>query len=122
MSHNYNSLPLGEYHEDDGLSGEGGSKLQFDRRRQEQDKNLEILGDSVLRLGQMSLNISEEIDSQNRTLTKLEVDVETAQDNVDGLTKRTKELVNKSGGPKMFCIIVMLIVVLLILILLVIYT
>ena len=122
MTHNYNSLPLGEYHEDDGMSGEGGSKLQFDRRRQEQDKNLEILGDSVLRLGQMSLNISEEIDSQNRMLTKLEVDVETAQDNVDGLTKRTKELVNKSGGPKMFCIIVVLIVVLLILILLVIYT
>ena len=122
MTHNYNSLPLGEYHEDDGISGEGGSKLQFDRRRQEQDKNLEILGDSVLRLGQMSLNISEEIDSQNRMLTKLEIDVETAQDNVDGLTKRTKELVNKSGGPKMFCIIVVLIVVLLILILLVIYT
>ncbi len=117
MSHSYNSLPTGEYDDHD-----RGGQLQYDRRMQEQDKSLEVLGDSVLRLGQMSLNISEEIDSQNRMLTSLEVDVEAAQENVDSLTKRTKELVKKSGGPKMFCIIIALIVVLLILILLVIYT
>ena len=117
MSHNYNSLPTGEYDDND-----RGGQLQYERRMQEQDKSLEVLGDSVLRLGQMSLNISEEIDSQNRMLTSLEVDVEAAQENVDSLTKRTKELVKKSGGPKMFCIIIALIIVLLILILLVIYT
>jgi len=115
MAHNYTGLPT-----DDDSDDRGG--LQYDRRLNEQNQSLEILGDSVLRLGQLSLNISEEIDSQNRMLTKLEVDVEAAQENVDSLTKRTQELVKKAGGPKLFCVIVALTIVLIILILLDIYT
>jgi t-SNARE complex subunit (syntaxin) len=113
----YNSLPTGEFDEYDEEKS-----LKYDRRLHEQDASLEVLGESVKRLGQLSLNISEEIDTQNRMLTKLEVDMDSAKENVDNLTERTKELVKRSGGPKMFCIIVTLTVILIVLIFLVIYT
>ena len=123
MAQKYNSLPTGEYDDDEKGRGGGRSQsLQYDRRMREQDESLEALGGSVLLLGQMSLGISEEIDSQNVLLNKLEVDLETANENADRLTKTTKEMVKKAGGPKNFCIILTLSIVLVILFLLVIYT
>ena len=88
----------------------------------EQDDSLEALGSSVLRLGQLSLGISEEIDSQNLMLNKLEVDVEKANESVDRLTQTTKLMVKKAGGKRNLCIVVTLTLILLFLIFLVIYT
>lgn len=118
MAQKYNSLPTGEYDDDD----KGLQSLQYDRRMKEQDDSLEALGGSVLRLGQLSLGISEEIDHQNNMLNKLEVDLETANDNVGRLTQTTKAMVKKAGGSKNLCIIISLVIVLLILTFLVIYT
>lgn len=120
MSKAYSSLPTEEY-DDDASGGRSSQSLQFDRRMREQDENLDALGGSVIRLGQISLNISQEIDSQNALLNKLEVDLETANDNITRVTQATKALVKKAGGPKTFCIIIALWVVLLFLVFLFIY-
>lgn len=50
------------------------------------------------------------------------MDVEKNQESTDSLMKKTKELVEKTGGTKMLCTIVALVVVLVILIFLVVYT
>jgi syntaxin 8 len=117
MSKAYNSLPTEEY--DDETSGQS---FHFDRRIRQQDENLDALGGSVLRLGQISLSISQEIDSQNKLLTVLDEDMETANDNIARITESTKAMVKKAGGPKTFCIIVALWIVLLFLVFLFIYT
>ena len=121
MAQKYNSLPTGEY-DDEESGGKGGQTLQYDRRMKEQDDSLEALGGSVLRLGQLSLGISEEIDSQNILLNRLEVDVDKANESVDRLTQTTKAMVKKAGGKRNLCIIISLTLVLLLLIFLVIYT
>lgn len=119
MSHNYSSLPTGEFDEDDvEMSGHALAK----KKLKEQDQNLNILESSVGRLGELSLTISKEIDLQNIMLTKLDEDAEAAQSRTDVLIKKTKELVAKSGGTKNFCIIVVLTLILLFLIFLVINT
>lgn len=103
-----------------GAAGGAMSALQLKMR--EQDDNLDILGSSVSRLGDLSLNMSKEIELQNRMLDSLEADTDSARDKVDILTKKTKEIVQKSGGPRTFCLIVVLVLILLVLTLLVIYT
>ena len=52
----------------------------------------------------------------------LDEDMNEAVDSLDMVTKKTKELIAKSGGCKWFAIVVFLSLVLLILTLLVIYT
>lgn len=89
---------------------------------QSQDLNLDALSSSVMRLGELSLNISKEIDVQNKMLDRLETEVTEATDRTNTLTEKTKELVKKSGGVKSFSLIVFLIIILIFLILLVIYT
>ena len=122
--HNYSSLRTGEYDDSfDNNIDAGSSKLSFaDRRLTEQDSSLDMLGKSVSRLGDLSLSISKEIDTQNRLLTSLETDVENAQEHADSLTKKTRELIKRTGGTKTFCTIVVLTLVLVVLVILVIYT
>mmetsp|Transcript_10217 Transcript_10217/g.17092 ORF Transcript_10217/g.17092 Transcript_10217/m.17092 type:complete len:129 (+) Transcript_10217:101-487(+) len=121
-AHHYSSLRSGDY-DDEEKNATSSSVLTFaDKRFAEQDSSLEALGKSVSRLGDLSLTISKEIDTQNRLLNTLDMDVERAQADTDDLMKRTKELVKKSGGTKIFCTIVVLSVVLVLLFLLVLYT
>ena len=89
-SSNYGRLPTGEYDEED-------RSTTLKKQLKKQDENLDILGSSVERLGELSLNISREIESQNDMLSRIEEDVERAQNNVDSLIGKTKELVKKSG-------------------------
>jgi len=116
----YSSLRTGEFDEEG--NNPTGSLIFADKRLRDQDASLESLEKTVSRLGELSLTISNEIDSQNRMLTSLEMDVEHDIENTSSLTKKAKELVEKSGGTKMMCIIVVLIVVLIILVFLVIYS
>jgi len=113
-------LRTGEFDEEG--NNPTGSLIFADKRLRDQDASLESLEKTVSRLGELSLTISNEIDSQNRMLTSLEMDVEHDIENTSSLTKKAKELVEKSGGTKMMCIIVVLIVVLIILVFLVIYS
>lgn len=66
--------------------------------------------------------ISKEIETQNKSLDNLELDVERAKESTDSILKKTRELVSKSGGYKMVCIIVALLAILIVLVLMVIYS
>mmetsp|Transcript_27081 Transcript_27081/g.80054 ORF Transcript_27081/g.80054 Transcript_27081/m.80054 type:complete len:91 (+) Transcript_27081:55-327(+) len=87
-----------------------------------QDEGLEMLGQSADRLGQLSMNIHEELGQQNKLLDEMEDDLDQATTRLDFVTQKTRELVQRSGGKKNFLIIVGLTIVVIILIFLIIYT
>jgi t-SNARE complex subunit (syntaxin) len=80
-----------------------------------------MLSQSVARLGQLSMGISEELGHQNKMLDAMETDLDTAGEELDLVTAKTKELIARSGGTKNFCIIVALSIVVLVLVFLIIY-
>ncbi|KAJ0410985.1 hypothetical protein ATCC90586_007139 [Pythium insidiosum] len=83
--------------------------------RQKQDESLDQLHVAVKRLGDMSLSISTELESQNAMLDDLNEDTDKAQDALQAVTKKTKELIQQSGGMKNFVVIIVLVFILLIL-------
>mmetsp|Transcript_33289 Transcript_33289/g.47263 ORF Transcript_33289/g.47263 Transcript_33289/m.47263 type:complete len:91 (+) Transcript_33289:474-746(+) len=87
-----------------------------------QDEGLEMLAQSAQRLGQMSENIHEELAYQNQVLEDIENDLDDATDNLDMVTRRTKEMIKKAGGKQNFMIILCLCAVVIVLFILVIYT
>lgn len=87
-----------------------------------QDAGLDALSESVMRLGEMSNNISEELGQQNKMLESMETDLDTAGEELDIVTRSTKQLIAQSGGKQTFCLIVTLSIVVLILLFLIIYT
>ena len=87
-----------------------------------QDAGLDALSESVMRLGEMSNNISEELGQQNKMLESMETDLDTAGEELDIVTRSTKKLIAQSGGKQTFCLIVTLSIVVLILLFLIIYT
>uniref|UniRef100_A0AAV1U9E1 t-SNARE coiled-coil homology domain-containing protein n=1 Tax=Peronospora matthiolae TaxID=2874970 RepID=A0AAV1U9E1_9STRA len=90
--------------------------------RQKQDENLDELHLAVRRLGDMSLNISTELDTQNKMLDDLSDDTDRAKQTLAIVSKQTQELVKQSGGVKTFVIIVVLVLILLLLTYMVIMT
>lgn len=125
----YSSVPTGDYDSNSGYDGNisrnniPSNDISFLRQTyRDQENGLDVLSNSVLKLGEMSLNISKEIDLQNRMLNSLEDDVSDANDQANIITKRTQELIKKSGGTRNFCVIVVLTITLVILILAVLYT
>jgi t-SNARE complex subunit (syntaxin) len=65
--------------------------------------------------------ISEELGQQNKMLDAMETDLEQAGEEMDLVTKKTKELIAKAGGTGNFCLIAALCIVVLILVLLLLY-
>lgn len=88
---------------------------------QMQDAGLDALSETVVRLGEMSNNISEELGQQNKMLDAMETDLDDAGDQLDIVTRSTKELIAKSGGMSTFCLIAGLSMVVLVLLVLVLY-
>lgn len=88
----------------------------------QQDEGLDMLSESVQRLGQLSTGISEELGHQNKMLDSMETDLETAGEELDIVTQKTKELIAKAGGTGNFCIIAVLSIVVLVLVFLILYT
>lgn len=118
----YSRLPIGE-----GSDGEGedwiqrqikGHKAQIEH----QDVHLSEIGQSASRLGNISLEISKELDQQNKMLDNVNTDLEEAIGGLDVVTKKTKDLIKKSGGLRNFMVILILVVILAVLVFLVIYT
>mmetsp|Transcript_13452 Transcript_13452/g.17718 ORF Transcript_13452/g.17718 Transcript_13452/m.17718 type:complete len:128 (-) Transcript_13452:243-626(-) len=105
--------------EDDFIKNQIRSQQKSMRR---QDEHLDELGTAVDRLGHLSLKIGEEIEDQNRILTELDTDLDNTVDKLDMITRKTKELVKKSGGPKWFLAIIVLSAIFLVLLMLVLYT
>ncbi|TYZ64852.1 hypothetical protein PybrP1_008156 [[Pythium] brassicae (nom. inval.)] len=97
-------------------------RAQQQVERQKQDESLDELHTAVKRLGDMSLSISTELDSQNAMLDELNEDTDKASDALQAVTKKTKELIEQSGGMRNFVVIIVLVLVLLLLTYLVIMT
>ncbi len=87
-----------------------------------QDEGLEMLSESANRLGTLSLGIHEELNTQNMMLDEMEDDLEKATGNLNIVTKKTREMIKKSGGKRNFMIILSLSAVVVILLFLIIWT
>uniref|UniRef100_M4BQI2 t-SNARE coiled-coil homology domain-containing protein n=1 Tax=Hyaloperonospora arabidopsidis (strain Emoy2) TaxID=559515 RepID=M4BQI2_HYAAE len=90
--------------------------------RQKQDENLDELHSAVRRLGDMSLNISTELDTQNKMLDDLSDDTDRAKQMLAIVSKQTQELIKQSGGVKTCVVIIVLVLILLLLTYMVIMT
>lgn len=88
----------------------------------QQDEGLDMLSASVLRLGEMSMGISEELGLQNKMLESMETDLDDAAENLDLVTRSTQEFIKQAGGTKNCVIILVLTAVALILFFLLIYS
>jgi t-SNARE complex subunit (syntaxin) len=86
-----------------------------------QDEGLDMLSASVERLGQMSMGISEELGQQNKMLESMETDLDEAGENLDLVTKKTREFIKVAGGTKNCVVILTLSVIALILFFLILY-
>lgn len=120
--HNYSRVGYdsdSDHDEDDFISQQI-RKQQFELKLQ--DEGLDMLTESANRLGALSLGIHEELNQQNKMLDEMENDLENATSNLDMITKKTKDLIQKSGGKKNFFIILVMSIIVVILLLLIIYT
>ena len=114
--------PYSDLESGGGGGGDGGNddfiRNNHQRVLQEQAKQdgaLDSLHGAVKRLGDYSLAIATELDEQNAMLEALDEDVGHAQNAMDAVTKKTKELIKKSGGVGYFSVIVCLIIVVMVL-------
>lgn len=89
---------------------------------QQQDEGLEMLSQSAERLGKMSMAISDELGQQNNMLDEMDTDLDQASENLDMVTRKTKEFIDKAGGTKNFLVILCLSAVVVVLVLLILYT
>ena len=89
---------------------------------QQQDQGLEMLSQAAERLGQVSMNIHDELNQQNQMLDDMDKDLEDAGENLDMITRKTKELIEKSGGKGNCMLIMCLSVIVVVLFLLILYT
>ncbi|KAF1328042.1 hypothetical protein FI667_g7374, partial [Globisporangium splendens] len=71
---------------------------QQQMEREKQDESLDQLHTAVKRLGDMSLSISTELDSQNAMLDDLNEETDKASEALQAVTKKTKELIEQSGA------------------------
>jgi ABC-type transport system involved in cytochrome c biogenesis ATPase subunit len=128
---NYGHLSLDEYSDDDSDGGNGGnggddfatnSIQRQQQQMRQQDEGLEMLGQSADRLGQMSMTISEELGFQNKMLDEMDQDLDEANENLDFVTRKTKEMIEKSGGTKNCLVIAALAGVVVLLFFLILYS
>lgn len=86
-----------------------------------QDEGLDFLSQSAERLGQMSMGISEELGHQNKMLESMETDLDVAADELDLVTRKTRDFIQLSGGTKNCVLILTLSIVVLVLLFLLLY-
>ncbi|ETV81742.1 hypothetical protein H257_05334 [Aphanomyces astaci] len=83
------------------------ASLMTDRQQQQremnkQDEDLDVLHGAVKKLGVMSGNISTELDIQNKMLDEVNSETDRAQENLDMITKKTRELIKEAGANELF--------------------
>ena len=124
---NYSKVDLDEFSDDDDDDGtnkkQGSDYLVRNQQTllKQQDEGLDMLSASVLRLGQMSMGISEELGQQNKMLESMETDLDEAGEHLDMVTRSTKAFIQQAGGEKNCIVILVLTIVALILFFLVLY-
>jgi len=81
-----------------------------------QDEDLDMLSHSVSRLGQVGLEIGEELDQQGRILSEFEGEVDGFTTRLAGVRRNLAHLAKKSGLKGQICVIIVLIIVLVLLV------
>lgn len=85
---------------------------------QEQDENLDLIGNSVGVLKNMSHQIGNELEEQNRMLDDFRSEVETTEGRMDTVMKKMAKVLHMSSDKRQCCAIGVLLVILLIVIIL----
>mmetsp|Transcript_24780 Transcript_24780/g.51529 ORF Transcript_24780/g.51529 Transcript_24780/m.51529 type:complete len:136 (+) Transcript_24780:110-517(+) len=125
----YSKISLDDFSDDE--SQNGGAKTpprstpapsRSQMLMKQQDDGLEMLSQSADRLGQMSLQINEELGFQNKILNEMEDDLEEANEDLDLVTRKTQEFIEFTGGQKNCVLIVSLAAIAVVLFLLILYT
>lgn len=86
-----------------------------------QDEGLDMLSESIARLGDRAMGISDELGQQNKMLSAMETDLDTAGEELDLVTRKTRELIRSAGGKKNCIVIASLSVVAFVLFLVLVY-
>ena len=123
----YSEVSLDDFSDDD--STNRGDEEDFVgeslRTQQElmkkQDEGLDILSTQVARLGEMSMGIHEELGQQNQLLESMETDLDETAEELNLVTRKTKEFIKMSGGEKNCIVIISLSLIAIVLFFLIIY-
>jgi uncharacterized membrane protein len=81
-----------------------------------------MLGQHVEQLGQMSLQIHDELQTQNSILDDMDQELDQTTQQINYITQRTKDFIAASGGTSNFILILSLIFIAIVLFLLILYT
>jgi t-SNARE complex subunit (syntaxin) len=98
QEHEYTPVRTGDYDEVDDHSTSGGTDEEEGRvellegKVLRQNKLLEILENSVSRIGQLSLHISNEIDAQNHVVNRMELESEDMEIASQDLTSQSQRV------------------------------
>ena len=76
--------------------------------RSTQDQHLDVMSEGLTRLKDVSHAIADELDEHNRLLNALDEDIADTDSRIAFVTGQTNELIKKSGGGIVFCLIVAL--------------
>ena len=87
-----------------------------------QDEGLEMLGQHVEQLGQMSLQIHDELHTQNSMLDDMDHELDQTTQQINYITQKTKDFIVASGGTSNFILILSLAVIAIVLFLLILYS
>lgn len=104
----YVQLPTADYDEQNEIQ-------QVSLKKQKHNRNLETLEESLLRVGEMSLKISDEIELQNLSVKDLEEGWEEMDINNESFERESRTAVeNQQFIDNLICIVIFLIIVVLI--------
>mmetsp|Transcript_22813 Transcript_22813/g.64579 ORF Transcript_22813/g.64579 Transcript_22813/m.64579 type:complete len:136 (+) Transcript_22813:284-691(+) len=122
----YDRVSLEDFSDDDNTNSNQDDFVQNSIKNQQQlmqqqDQGLDFLASSVNRLHEMSMGISDELTEQDKMLDSMETDLDQAGEELDLVTRKTKEFIQQAGGTKNCIVIVALSAVALVLFFLVLY-
>lgn len=88
--------------------------------RREQDEQLDGLHDAIVRLGDLSMHISREVEEQGVMMREVEEEMDETNEAMEATTRRIKEFIDSNGGPRWCCLATALTVIALFLLFLII--
>jgi syntaxin of plants SYP6 len=96
--------------ENDRLLDDEHSRQQVIMRKQ--DKELEDIGQHVVRIGEMGKTIGKELDDQAELISDLDRETDTVRSRLEAATRKISQVINKSSSKTQFYLIVFLVVLL----------
>ncbi|KAL5698350.1 Syntaxin-61 [Ranunculus cassubicifolius] len=121
INHRYShtSRPNNQYQNDDFISSESDRQMLLIRQ---QDNELDVLSESVTRIGDVGLTIHEELSVQEKIMSELELDTESTSNRLDFVQKKIAVVMKKAGAKGQIMMIVFLLILFIVLFVLVFLT